>query len=205
MNADDLDILRTVALFSLVAWASGLRLYLVVFALGLAGYNGWIELPAGLHVLQHPFVIGAAALMLCVEFFADKVPWLDSVWDQAHTFIRIPAGALLAAGATGDTVNALTIAAGILGGTITAGTHFAKAGSRIAVNTSPEPFTNWAASFTEDALVLGATILAFRHPAIFLAFFAAFLVLLAWLLPKLWRLARALFRRGSAPAGGPAP
>jgi hypothetical protein len=202
MSPHELEVLRIVALSSLLAWASGLRLYLVVFALGLAGYLGWFQLPAGLEVLQHPYVIAAAGFMLTVEFFADKVPWLDSVWDQAHTFIRIPAGALLAAGATGDTVNAVTVAAGLLGGTITAGTHFAKAGSRLAVNASPEPFTNWAASFTEDALVLGGTWLAIAHPVVFLAFFAVFVVLLAWLLPRLWRFVAGLFRHASAALGG---
>jgi hypothetical protein len=202
MSPHELEVLRIVALSSLLAWASGLRLYLVVFALGLAGYLGWFQLPAGLEVLQHPYVIAAAGFMLTVEFFADKVPWLDSVWDQAHTFIRIPAGALLAAGATGDTVNAVTVAAGLLGGTITAGTHFAKAGSRLAVNASPEPFTNWAASFTEDALVLGGTWLAIAHPVVFLAFFAVFVVFLAWLLPRLWRFVAGLFRHASAALGG---
>ena len=205
MSGHELEVLRMVALSSLLAWASGLRLYLVVFALGLAGYLGWLELPPGLEVLQHPYVIAAAGFMLMVEFFADKIPWLDSIWDQAHTFIRIPAGALLAAGATGDTVNAVTVAAGLLGGTITAGTHFAKAGSRLAVNASPEPFTNWAASFTEDALVLGGTWLAIAHPAVFLAFFAVFVVFLAWLLPRIWRFVAGLFRHASAALGGRTP
>jgi hypothetical protein len=200
MDSQNLDLLRIVALSSLLAWASGLRLYLVVFALGLAGYEGWIELPAGLQVLQHPFVIGAAGVMLAIEFFADKVPWLDSLWDQVHTFIRIPAGALLAAGATGDTVSAVTIAAGLLGGTISAGTHFTKAGSRIALNASPEPFTNWTASLTEDVLVMGGIWLALRHPIVFLVFLALFGTLVLWLLPKLWRAATGLFRR-LAPAG----
>jgi hypothetical protein len=195
MDSQTLDILRIVALSSLLAWASGLRLYLVVFALGLAGYEGWVELPAGLTVLQHPYVIGAAGVMLAIEFFADKVPWLDSIWDQVHTFIRVPAGALLAAGATGDTVSAVTVAAGLLGGTITAGTHFTKAGSRIAMNASPEPFSNWSASLTEDALVMGGIWLALRHPVIFLVFLALFVALIAWTLPKLWRLVASLFRR----------
>jgi hypothetical protein len=205
VNANDLDLLRIAAIFSLVAWASGLRLYLVAFALGLAGYNGWVELPEGLRVLQHPYVIGAAGLMLFLEFFADKVPWIDSAWDQVHTFIRIPAGALLAAGATGDTVSAMTIAAGILGGTITAGTHFAKTGGRLALNTSPEPFTNWAASLTEDAAVVGATWLAFAHPIVFLALFAIFIALLAWLLPKLWRFVASVFRRLRRPVNPGTP
>ena len=194
-------MLQSVALASLLAWASGLRLYLVVFAVGLAGWQGWIGLPAGLEILQHPWVIGAAGFMVFMEFFADKIPGLDSAWDALHTFIRIPAGALLAAGATGDSLTALTVAAGILGGTITAGTHFTKAGGRAMVNTSPEPFSNWGASLTEDALVLSGIWLAFAHPVVFLVLLVLFLLLAAWLLPKVWRGIRAVVRRigGSPP------
>src|SRR5258707_5474156 len=168
MTPNEWGVLQTVALASLLAWASGLRLYLVVFAVGLAGTMVYIELPAGLKVLEHPWVIGAAGFLLVMEFLADKVPGLDSAWDAIHTFVRIPAGALLAAGATGDTLSALTIAAGLLGGTITAGTHLTKAGGRALINTTPEPFTNWAASFTEDAFVLGGIWFAFNHPYAFL-------------------------------------
>jgi len=181
------QVLQSVALASLLAWASGMRLYLVVFAVGLAGYLGYIELPAGLKVLQHPWVIGAAGFLLLMEFMVDKVPGLDSLWDALHTFIRIPAGALLAAGATGDTLSALTVAAGLLGGTITAGTHFAKSGGRALINASPEPFSNWAASLTEDALVLAGIWIAFLYPLVFLAALALFAALVAWLLPRLWR------------------
>ena len=193
MTTTGWDHLQTLALAGLLAWASGLRLYLVVFMLGLAARFQYIELPAGLHVLSHPYVIGAAGLLLAIEFLADKIPGLDSAWDAIHTFIRIPAGALLAAGATGDDVSAITVAAGLLGGTITAGTHFAKAGSRAAINTSPEPFTNWGASFTEDALVVGGTWLAFTHPAIFLVMIVLFLLVVAWMLPKIWRFLRRVF------------
>ena len=197
MTPNEWGVLQTVALASLLAWASGLRLYLVVFAVGLAGYMGYVELPAGLKVLQHPWVIGAAGFLLVMEFLADKVPGLDSAWDAVHTFIRIPAGALLAAGATGDTLSALTVAAGLLGGTITAGTHFTKAGGRALINTSPEPFSNWAASFTEDALVLGAIWFVFHYPIVFLAMLVLFIVLMIWLIPKLWRGIRAVFRTPS--------
>jgi hypothetical protein len=190
-----METVQTVALAALLAWASGLRLYLVVFAVGLAGYHGYIDLPSGLQVLQHPWVIGAAGVMLALEFLVDKVPGLDTVWDAIHTFVRIPAGAFLAAGATGDTLNALTVAAGLLGGTITAGTHFTKAGGRAMINTSPEPVTNWAASFTEDATVVSAIALALFHPAIFIALLAAFLLLVIWLLPKVVRGLRAVFSR----------
>jgi hypothetical protein len=184
------ETLQTVALASLLAWASGLRLYLVVFILGLAARFQYLTLPPGLHVLSHDFVIAAAGILLALEFLADKFPGLDSAWDALHTFIRIPAGALLAAGATGDTLSALTVAAGLLGGTITAGTHFTKAGSRAALNTSPEPFTNWTASFTEDAMVLGGVWLALFHPVVFIVLLVAFLLFIAWLLPKLWRFVR---------------
>ena len=206
MTPGEWSVLQSVALASLLAWASGMRLYLVVFVVGLAGSLGYVDLPPGLHVLEHPWVIGAAGFMLAMEFFADKVPGLDSAWDAVHTFIRIPAGALLAAGATGDTFSALTVAAGLLGGTITAGTHFTKASGRALINTSPEPVSNWVASFTEDAMVLGATWFAFQHPAVFLAFLALFILILAWLLPKLWRGVSALVRlmvpKRAAPSGG---
>jgi len=144
-------------------------------------------------------VIGAAGFMVVMEFLADKVPAIDSAWDAVHTFIRIPAGALLAAGATGDTLTPITIAAGLLGGTITAGTHFTKAGGRAVINTSPEPFSNWGASFTEDAMVASGIWLAFAHPAVFLVMFVVFLLLLAWIIPKVWRGIRAVFARLNPP------
>jgi hypothetical protein len=189
-----METLQTFALASLLAWASGIRLYLVVFAVGLAGHQGWIDLPQGLQVLQHPWVIGAAGVMLAMEFLVDKIPGLDSAWDAIHTFVRIPAGAFLAAGATGDTLNALTVAAGLVGGTITAGTHFTKAGTRALINTSPEPVTNWAASFSEEAMVLGGIWLMFQHPAAFVALLVLFLLFAIWVLPRVFRGLRAIFR-----------
>lgn len=205
MTPGEWSMLNTVALGSLLAWASGLRLYLVIFALGLAGYYGYYDLPKGLEVLQHPWVMGAAGFMVLMEFAADKVPAIDSAWDAIHTFIRIPAGALLAAGATGDTLTPLTIAAGLLGGTITAGTHFAKAGGRAVINTSPEPFSNWGASFTEDVLVMSGIWLALTHPLVFLLLLLLFLLLLAWLIPKVWRGLRLVFQRLQAAPAADAP
>ena len=192
---------KSIALASLLAWASGIRLYLVSFAVGLAGYLGYLELPAGLKMLQHPWVVGAAGFMLLMEFLVDKVPAIDSAWDAVHTFIRIPAGALLAAGATGDTLSALTVAAGLLGGTLTAGTHFTKAGGRVLINTSPEPFSNWGVSFAEDVSVLGAIWFAFHFPLAFLALLAVFIALMVWLLPKLWRSIEGVFRVGHRHSG----
>jgi hypothetical protein len=190
----DPQMIQSMVLASLLAWASGLRLYLVVFSVGLAGYLGYIDLPRGLEVLQHPWVIGAAGFLLLMEFLVDKVPGIDSVWDALHTFIRIPAGALLAAGATGDSLTALTVAAGLLGGTITAGTHFTKAGGRAIVNASPEPFSNWGASFSEDVIVLAGIWFAFHYPVAFLCALALFILLMIWLLPKLWQGVAALWR-----------
>ena len=187
-------MIQSVVLASLLAWASGLRLYFVVFCAGMAGYLGYVDLPPGLGVLQHPWVIGAAGFLLVMEFLVDKVPGLDSAWDALHTFIRIPAGALLAAGATGDSLSALTVAAGLLGGTITAGTHLAKAGGRAILNTSPEPFSNWSASFSEDAMVVAGIWFAFHYPIAFLCALALFVLLLIWLLPRLWRGVAALWR-----------
>lgn len=199
-----MDTLQTVVLASLLAWASGIRLYFVVCAVGLLGYFDYIELPSGLKVLEHPWVMGTAGFMLAMEFLVDKVPGLDTLWDAVHTFVRIPAGALLAAGATGDSLTALTVAAGLLGGTITAGTHFAKAGSRAAINTSPEPFSNWGASLTEDVMAAGGIWLALMHPVVFLVALGIFFALAIWLLPKIWRGIRAMLR-AIQPRASPEP
>lgn len=203
MSPAEVSLLQAIALASVLAWASGIRLYLVIFVAGLAGRYGYLDLPASLKVLTHTYVLVAAGVLLAMEFLADKVPGLDSAWDAVHTFIRIPAGALLAAGAVGgEDLTALTIAAGLLGGTITAGTHFTKAGGRAVINTSPEPFSNWAASFTEDALVLGGVWLAVQYPVPFLIALAVFLALAAWFLVTFARFVRARFARVTPSAGG---
>jgi hypothetical protein len=198
-----MDIVNSIAVASGLAWASGLRLYAVLFLAGLLGRLGYVSLPEGLAVLQHSAVIGAAGLMFFVEFFADKIPALDSVWDGIHTFVRIPAGALLAAYSLAGQDPGIMLAAGILGGTLAAGTHLTKAGTRAVINASPEPFSNVAASITEDALVFGGLFTAFQHPWVFLVLLVVFIILMFWLLPKLWRGVRAMFRRlgsGSSPA-----
>jgi hypothetical protein len=148
-------------------------------------------------VLQHTWVLAAAGVMTLGEFLADKVPGFDSVWDALHTFIRIPAGAFPAWGAMGDATPAAQMAAAIGGGIITGGTHLAKSGDRAAMNTSPEPFTNWTASVSEDGLVLGGLFLAIRHPAVFLIALALFLLMLVWLLPKLLRFLARMVRRAT--------
>jgi Domain of unknown function (DUF4126) len=163
-----MDALQTISMAAGLAWASGFRIYLVLLVVGLLGHFGYITLPAGLQLLANPWVIGASGFMCFVEFFADKIPGLDSLWDTVHTFIRIPGGAAL-------------------GGTLASGSHFAKAGTRAMINTSPEPVTNWTASFSEDAMVLGGLWAMFTNPVIFLSALAVFSLLMIWLIPKLWR------------------
>ena len=170
-----------------LAWGAGLRAYAVVFAVGLAGAMGWVELPGHLDVLQHPLVIAASGFMTLVEFGADKVPWLDSIWDAVHSFVRIPAGAALAAMVFGDSTSAVMVAAGILGGSLAAAMHVAKAGTRATLNLSPEPFSNWAASLSEDALVPLGLWLAFAHPLVFFLLLALMLVAVVLLARLLWR------------------
>jgi len=195
MGGDPATLVQSVALAAGLAWASGLRLYLVLFLAGLLSHLGYLQLPDNLKLLEHPLVMGASGLLLVAETIADKVPGFDSFWDSLQTFVRIPAGGLLAALSLGGADPAWMLAAGLIGGTITAGTALSKAGGRLAINTSPEPFSNWTASFGEEAAVLGGFWLMLVHPWLFLALLAVFLVLVAWLLPKLWRFVRKLVDR----------
>ncbi len=189
------QVISTIALTMGAAWASGINLYATIAVLGILGATGNVTLPSQLLVLQSPLVIGCAGLMFLVEFFADKTPGVDTGWDTIHTFIRIPAGVILAASAVGDVSPALVVAAGILGGTVAATSHMVKAGSRVVINTSPEPFSNWAASLFEDFLVVGGLFIALHYPLLFLILFVLFLLLAVWLIPKLWRAIRFLGRK----------
>ena len=182
-----MDTVQIIALTMGTAWASGINLYAAIFMLGLMGTTGNVALPAELEVVTDPLVMSVAGLMYCVEFFADKTPGVDTAWDTLHTFIRIPAGAILAMGAVGDTSAAMELSAFLVGGSLAAGTHATKAGARVLINTSPEPFTNWTASISEDLLVIGGLWVALNHPEIFLVGLAIFICLMIWLLPKLWR------------------
>ncbi len=184
---------QTIALTMGVAWASGINLYGTLLALGIMSNTGYVELPADLQVVGDPLVLGAAGLMYAVEFFADKVPGVDTGWDTLHTFVRIPAGALLAAGAIGDVQPAAELAAAIVGGSIAAGSHFTKTGSRVMINTSPEPVTNWTASILEDIAVFAGIWASIQHPYVFIALLVLFLILAIWLLPKLWRGVKRIF------------
>ncbi len=198
------QIVNTIALTMGVGWASGINLYAALFMLGILGATGNVVLPPELMVLTSPLVLFAAAVMYLIEFFADKIPGVDSGWDALHTFIRIPAGAILAAGVAGTASPALVTAAALLGGGLATLSHATKAGTRVFINTSPEPFTNWTASVTEDAMVIGGIWAALHHPWLFLALVLVFIILSIWLLPKLWRFIKKvftfigrLFRRGT--------
>lgn len=189
------QIIATIALMMGTAWASGINLYATLAMLGILGASGNIVLPQQLAILQDPLIIGAASIMYCVEFFADKTPGVDTGWDVLHSFIRIPAGVMLAAGAVGEVNPALAIAAGILGGTVSATSHVIKAGSRVLINTSPEPFSNWLASFSEDLAVIGGLWLALHSPVLFLILFLLFILLSIWLIPRLWAGLRLVLRK----------
>jgi len=196
MESLPLDLAGLLAIAAGLGWAAGIRLYATLFVIGLAGWLQWVTLPAGLQVLEHPWVLTAAGVMLLIEFCADKVPLLDSLWDGVHAFLRVPAGAALAAAAFGGHGVEWQTAMAILGGTLAAGAHLAKAGSRLAVNLSPEPLSNVALSLGEESLVLLALWLMFAHPWLLLALLALFGLLLAWSLPKLFALFRAARQRG---------
>jgi hypothetical protein len=198
----DLDTTQLFAIAAALGWASGLRLYAVVFLTGLAGLLGWVSLPEGLRVLQQPLLLGASGLMLCVEFFADKVPGLDSFWDMVHTVIRIPAGALLAAGVFGGDQSSWMLIAALMGGTLAATSHVAKASTRAAVNTSPEPFSNIGLSLLGDAAVPTMLWLAWERPMWFFVALAVALALMLGLTVLLLKFVRRLLARwrGRAPA-----
>jgi len=199
------QISAVLALTMGAAWASGLNLYAAIFMLGMMGVTGNMDLPPGLEVLQNPLVLFAAGTMYVVEFFADKIPGVDTAWDVLHTFVRIPAGAMLAAGAVGNVDPAVAVAAGILGGGLTAATHATKAGTRAIVNTSPEPFSNWGLSISEDVAVFAGLWAALNHPTLFVVLMFVFIVLLIWLLPKLWRGIKLVFAKIRGWFGGKKP
>ncbi len=182
-----MDLISNLALAGGLSWASGLRLYLTVFAVGLLAKFGYIDLPAALNILSNPVVIGVSGILAMVEFLADKIPYVDSAWDSIQTFIRIPAGALLAMGAMNSSDPMITTIAALLGGSLAGATHATKAGSRALINTSPEPVSNVVASLGEESLLLAGGWLVFAHPAVFIGLLCGFVFLLFWLLPKLWR------------------
>lgn len=191
----NLDTTHLVALAAALGWASGMRLYAVLFITGAAGFLGWVPLPSGLQVLQHPLMLGASGFMFAVEFFADKIPGVDTLWDALHTLVRIPAGAALAAAVLGGDSATWTAVAALMGGTLAATAHTAKATTRAAANTSPEPFSNVALSLAGDAAVPAMLWLAWEHPLAFFAALALALVVGVTLIVVLFRFLRGLLRR----------
>ena len=189
------ETLAAIAVALGAGWASGLNAYAAVLVLGVAQRLGVVALPHDLQVLASPWVMGTASILFALNFFADKIPYVDSLNDALQTFVRIPAGALLAYGAATGLSPEVAVIAGLLGGTLAAGTHVAKTGSRTLINASPEPFTNILASLGEDITVVGGLVLAITHPITFLCLLALFVLLLIWLLPRLARLALLPFRR----------
>jgi hypothetical protein len=189
-----MDIAQTIALSMGAAWGSGINLYAAVFTLGFLHVTDKIALPPDLVILANPLVMAAAGLMYLVEFFADKIPGVDTLWDGIHSFIRIPAGAILAAGAVGELGAGAELAALLVGGSLAAATHATKAGTRAVVNASPEPFSNWALSIGEDIAVFAGVWAALQHPWVFLGLLVLFILFMAWLLPKVWRGIKKVFR-----------
>jgi Domain of unknown function (DUF4126) len=181
-----MSLIAVTAIGAGAAWAAGLNTYAVICALGLLGSTGHLELPPDLMVLTNPLVIAAAGFMYCVEFFADKIPGVDSIWDVLHTFVRIPAGAILAAASFGQMDPALQIAAFLVGGGLAASSHATKAAGRVVINASPEPISNWTASITEDVIAISSVYLALNHPVLLLVVVTSAVTLTVVLLPKLW-------------------
>jgi hypothetical protein len=182
------------------AAASGLRLYGTVAALGLLNHFGVLHLPSGLEVLANPIIIGLAVVLYVAEFIADKVPAFDSVWDVVHTFIRIPAGAVLSFALLTDVQEPWRTAAALVGGAVALSAHGLKASTRLAANASPEPFSNWGLSFSEDVFVAGLLWLLVAHPLVALAVGVAILVLGVVAAGWIVRALRRLFRGRTAPA-----
>jgi hypothetical protein len=203
--ASHLDMPSLLALAAALGWASGFRLYAVVFLVGGLGAIGWMDLPSGLHLLQHPAMLAASGFMLLVEFFADKIPGVDSLWDLVHSVVRIPAGAALAASVFGADNGTMAMVAALMGGTLAASSQAAKTTTRAAINTSPEPFSNMAASLFEDGLVVAAVWLATHHPLVFGVLLTIVVILMAvvtWVLFKFLRAVIGRLRRWLAGESG---
>ena len=192
-----LDTPQLFAIAAALGWASGLRLYAVLFLTGMAGFLGWVQLPSGLSLLQSPMMLWASGFMLFVEFFADKIPGIDSLWDLVHTVVRIPAGAALAASVFGADQSSWALAAALLGGTLAATSHVAKATTRAAVNTSPEPFSNIGMSLLGDSVVPVSLWLSWVNPYAFFALLAIALVVMVALIWIFGKFLRQLARRVS--------
>jgi hypothetical protein len=198
MNWTNLELSQVLALAAALGFASGFRVYALLFVIGLAGYFDWLVLPDSMKLLAHPVILVVTGFLTVVELLADKIPAVDSLWDSVHTFIRLPAGAALAAGLTGSLINdnaVVATALALIGGTFAATSHFAKTGARATINTSPEPVSNWTASVSEDVTWLGLVWLIIQHPLIAGALTLVLAILCFWVIRKLWRVLCRLWRR----------
>lgn len=204
MTDTSLDLPQLLAIAAALGFVSGIRLYALLFVVGVAESFGWMHLPDSLQILAHPLVLICLGAMSLIEFLADKFPWVDSAWDAVHTFIRLPAGAALAAAVASGHGEAMQVVLGLIGGTFAATSHFTKAGTRAALNTSPEPFTNIVWSLGEDVFVAAFTWLIVAHPLLAGVLALVCLVLAVWLLRVIWRGVRAvLTRRRNLVSGHP--
>jgi hypothetical protein len=190
---EQIELVTLIATAMGVAWASGINLYAAIFILGYMGYTGAATLPPELQILSTIPVMVAAGFMYCVEFFADKIPGVDTGWDAIHSFIRIPAGAMLASAAIAPLGPEAELAGLIIGGALSAGSHFTKAGGRVLINTSPEPFSNGVTSVAEDVIVIAGLWAALNHPWLFIVALALMVAAFAWLMPKIWRGIKGVF------------
>ena len=189
-----MDLIVTLGRTLGFALTSGVNLYATVAILGLAVRFDWVSLPPQYQVFANDWIIGIALALYAIEFIADKVPYIDTLWDSVHTFIRPAGGALVAIATLGEASPVMEVIIGLIGGTVAAGSHFTKASTRVAANASPEPFSNWALSFFEDAFVVGLGILALKFPVVAFVVTVAILIMivlaLRWIIRKLTRLAR---------------
>jgi hypothetical protein len=182
-----MSLTQSIALYLGTAWASGLNLYATILVLGTLEHSGYFHLPPALAIAANPWVMGAAGVLYITEFVADKIPWVDSAWDAIHTFIRIPAGVLLAVGALQPLDPVPQAVAVLVAGALAAGSHGTKMSTRLALNLSPEPVTNWTASLLEDALAVGGLLLVAFFPLAFFVLLAATIIAATYFVPKLWR------------------
>jgi hypothetical protein len=189
-----MDVLATLGRTLGFSLAAGVNLYATVALVGLAARFGWVTLPEQFQVFNNPWVIGVAGVLYVVEFFADKIPWVDTIWDAVHTFVRPVGGALIAVAALGDASPTVEGLVALLGGAVAAGSHATKAGTRVAANASPEPFSNWALSIIEDVFVVGLGLVTLKFPVLALGISLVILVVMMFTARWIWQ----LIRRSSA-------
>lgn len=167
--------------------AAGVNLYATVAILGLASRYGWVALPEQFQIFDNPWIIGAAGVLYAIEFVADKIPWVDSMWDSVHTFIRPVGGAVIAVATLGEQSPAIAGAIALLGGVVAASSHVTKASTRVAANASPEPFSNWILSFLGDGFVIGITLIALNYPLVALGVSVTILILIGFIIRSIWK------------------